>query len=265
MGEMTTAAFSCANVAVSLHQHSRRHGGLQRGTSHAARCHKAARRRCLWRHGGIAIAREAAIYHGERFNAWTHLVGAVLALAGAVWLQIQAVASGDAWKMVAVAVYGATLVMLYAVSTVYHSVRGRLKRLFQKLDHLSIYLLIAGSYTPFCLIKLRGPWGWSLLGIVWGLALLGMLQEIRQRSAARVLSLVIYGLMGWIVLVAIEPLLDGLGLAGFLWLAAGGVFYTVGIVFFAFDERFRHWHGIWHLFVIAGSLTHFIAILYYVL
>lgn len=189
----------------------------------------------------------------------------MLALAGAVWLQVQAVASGDAWKMVSVAVYGATLVLLYAISTTYHSVRGRLKRVFQKLDHLSIYLLIAGSYTPFCLISLRGPWGWTLFGVVWSLALLGMLQEIKPRSEARVLSLIIYALMGWIVLVAIEPLLENLGLSGFLWLAAGGVFYTVGIVFFAFDERFRHWHGIWHLFVIAGSLMHFVAILFYVL
>jgi hemolysin III len=209
--------------------------------------------------------RGQVIYHGERFNAWTHLIGAVLALTGAVWLQVLAAASGDAWKMVSVAVYGATLVLLYAISTTYHSVRGRLKRVFQKLDHLSIYLLIAGSYTPFCLISLRGPWGWTLFIVVWSLALLGMLQEIKPRSEARVLSLIIYALMGWIVLVAIEPLLDTLGLAGFLWLAAGGLFYTVGIVFFAFDERFRHWHGIWHLFVITGSLAHFIAILFYVL
>lgn len=205
------------------------------------------------------------IYHGERFNAWTHLIGALLALAGAVWLQLRAAASGDAWKMVSVAIYGATLVLLYAISTAYHSVRGRLKRIFRKLDHLSIYLLIAGSYTPFCLISLRGPWGWTLFAIVWTLALLGMLQEIKPRSEARVLSLVIYALMGWIVLVAVEPLLASLGLSGFLWLAAGGVFYTAGIVFFAFDERFRHWHGIWHLFVIAGSLAHFVAILMHVL
>jgi hemolysin III len=161
-------------------------------------------------------------------------------------------------------VYGATLVMLYSISTIYHSVRGHLKDILRKLDHLSIYLLIAGSYTPFCLISLRGPWGWWLFGVVWSLAAIGMLQEIKPRSKARVLSLVIYAVMGWIVIVAIKPLLANLGLPGFLWLAAGGIFYTVGIVFFAFDERFRHWHGIWHLFVIAGSLAHFIAILFYV-
>ena len=205
------------------------------------------------------------MYHGEKFNAWTHLVGALLALAGALWLLALAVASGDAWKIFAMAVYGATLVLLYGISTIYHSVRGRAKAILRKLDHLSIYLLIAGSYTPFCLITLRGPWGWSLFGIVWTLALIGMLQEIKPRSEARIMSLVIYAVMGWIVLVAVKPLLDSLGTTGFVWLAAGGVFYTVGIIFFAFDDRFRHWHGIWHLFVVAGSLMHFIAILLYVL
>lgn len=205
------------------------------------------------------------MYYGERFNAWTHLIGALLALSGALWLLVLAMSSGDGWKVFSVSVYGATLVMLYSISTVYHSVRGRLKDILRKLDHLSIYLLIAGSYTPFCLISLRGPWGWSLFGIVWTLAVIGMLQEIKPRSEARVLSLIIYAVMGWIVIVAIKPLLANLGLAGFLWLAGGGVFYTVGIIFFAFDERFRHWHGIWHLFVIAGSLAHFIAVLFYVL
>lgn len=205
------------------------------------------------------------MYYGEKFNAWTHLVGALLALTGAVWLLLATLPTGDGWKIFSVSVYGATLVMLYSISTIYHSVRGRAKNVLRKLDHLSIYLLIAGSYTPFCLISLRGPWGWWLFAIVWSLAVIGMLQEIKPRSQARILSLVIYAVMGWIVLVAINPLLESLGLAGFLWLAAGGVFYTAGIVFFAFDERFRHWHGIWHLFVIAGSLAHFIAVLFYVI
>jgi hemolysin III len=205
------------------------------------------------------------MYHGEKFNAWTHLIGAVLATIGAVWLLVLASFTGDAWKIVGVAVYGVTLVLLYSISTVYHSVSGPKKRLLQKLDHLSIYLLIAGSYTPFCLITLRGPWGWTLFGIVWGLALIGMLQEIKPRSEARVLSLIIYAVMGWIVLIAVKPLIAALGMTGFKWLAAGGVLYTVGIIFFANDSRFRHWHGIWHLFVMAGSLLHFVAILFYVL
>lgn len=205
------------------------------------------------------------MYHGERFNAWTHLVGAVLAFIGVAWLLVAASLQGDPWKIVSMAVYGVTLLVLYSISTVYHSLQGRAKVIMRKLDHLSIYLLIAGSYTPFCLVTLRGPWGWSLFGVVWGLALVGMLQEIKPRSEARVLSIIIYALMGWIVLVAIQPLLAALGPAGFTWLAAGGVLYTVGIIFFAYDSRFRHWHGIWHLFVIAGSLLHFVAIFFYVL
>ncbi|CRI55039.1 MULTISPECIES: hemolysin III family protein [Pseudomonas] len=204
------------------------------------------------------------MYYGERFNAWTHLVGAVLACIGASWLIVVAGLQGDPWKIVSFSIYGFTLLLLYSISTLYHSTRGRAKRVMRKLDHLSIYLLIAGSYTPFCLVSLRGPWGWSLFGVVWGLALIGMLQEIKPRSEARILSIVIYALMGWIVLVAVKPLLHSLGAAGFAWLAAGGVFYTVGIIFFAFDSRFRHWHGIWHLFVIAGSLMHFVAVFFYV-
>jgi len=205
------------------------------------------------------------MYHGEKFNAWSHLIGAVLAAIGALWLLALASSTGDLWKIVAVAIYGVTLILLYSISTLYHSMRGPAKRVMQKLDHLSIYLLIAGSYTPFGLVTLRGPWGWSLFGIVWSLAVIGMLQEIKPRSEARVLSLIIYAVMGWIVLVAVKPLIAALGMTGFTWLAAGGVLYTVGIIFFAYDSRFRHWHGIWHLFVMAGSLLHFVAILFYVL
>ncbi|WJN58287.1 hemolysin III family protein [Pseudomonas sp. SO81] len=205
------------------------------------------------------------MYHGEKFNAWTHLIGAVLACIGAIWLLVLASLTGEPLKIVSVAVYGVALVVLYSISTLYHSLRGRAKRIMRKLDHLSIYLLIAGSYTPFCLVTLEGAWGWTLFGIVWTLGIIGMLQEIKPRSEARVLSLVIYAVMGWIVLIAIEPLLAALGRAGFTWLAAGGVLYTVGILFFAYDSRFRHWHGIWHLFVMAGSLLHFIAILRYVI
>ncbi len=208
---------------------------------------------------------EPPMYHGERFNAWTHLVGALLACLGAIWLQVLAALGGSLAEMVSVAIYGISLVLLYSISTLYHSLRGRAKVIMRKLDHLSIYLLIAGSYTPFCLVTLAGPWGWTLFGVVWSLALLGMLQEIKPRSEARVLSLVIYAVMGWIVLVAVKPLLAALGSAGFAWLLAGGICYTVGIVFFVFDERFRHWHGIWHLFVMGGSLLHFIAVLFYVL
>ncbi len=205
------------------------------------------------------------MYHGERFNAWTHLVGALLASAGAVWLLVLASLDGELRTIISVAIYGLTLVLLYSISTLYHSVQGRAKVLMRKLDHLSIYLLIAGSYTPFCLITLEGAWGWTLFGIVWTLAIIGMLQEIKPRSEARVLSIVIYAVMGWIVLIAVKPLIAALGMEGFIWLAGGGVLYTVGIIFFAYDSRFRHWHGIWHLFVMGGSLMHFVAVLRYVL
>lgn len=202
--------------------------------------------------------------HSERFNAISHLIGAVLALTGGVVLVVLAAIHGDAWKVVSVSIYSATLVLLYTISTLYHSLRGRFKDILRKLDHQAIYLLIAGSYTPFCLVTLRGAWGWSLLGIVWALALLGMLQELRPRNKARVLSVVIYILMGWVALIAIVPLLHALGRTGFIWLAAGGLFYTGGIVFYAYDYKFRHWHGIWHLFVVAGSAMHYFAILFYV-
>jgi len=205
------------------------------------------------------------MYDGEKFNAVTHLVGAVFALAGAIVLVVLAAMGGDPWKVVGVAIYGVTLVALYSFSALYHSLRGRAKNILRELDHQSIYLLIAGSYTPFCLVTLRGPWGWSLLGIVWGLAVLGSLQELRPKDEARFLSVVIYLLMGWVALVALFPLLQAIGPVGFAWLAAGGLFYTVGIVFYALDARVTHAHGVWHLFVLAGSVTHYIAILIYVL
>jgi hemolysin III len=205
------------------------------------------------------------MYYGEKLNAWTHLVGAVLAVAGSIVLVVLAALGGDPWKIIGVSIYGATLVLLYSSSALYHSFRGRAKDILRKLDHQSIYLLIAGSYTPFCLVTLHGPWGWSLLAVVWGLALVGGLQELWLKSEARVLSVIIYVVMGWVVVVAMVPLLQALGTAGFAWLAVGGVFYTTGIIFFALDSRLKHAHGIWHLFVLAGSAAHYFAILFHVL
>jgi len=205
------------------------------------------------------------MYRGEKFNAVTHVVGAVLALTGSVVLVVLAALTGDPWKIVSVSIYGLTLVLLYTVSTLYHSARGSAKNVLRELDYQSIYLLIAGSYTPFCLVTLRGPWGWSLFGVVWGLAVVGCLQELGPRSEARILSVVIYVVMGWVALIALVPLLHALGPTGFAWVAAGGVFYTVGIIFFALDNRVTHAHGVWHLFVVAGSVTHYVAIMRYVL
>jgi hemolysin III len=154
---------------------------------------------------------------------------------------------------------------MYTASVLYHSLHGPAKALFQKLDHQSIYLLIAGTYTPFCLVTLRGPWGWALFGVVWGLALIGGLQELRPKNERRILSVVIYVVMGWAIVTALFPLLRALGTPGFIWLVTGGIFYTGGIVFYALDKRLRHSHGIWHLFVLAGSVAHYFAILLYVI
>lgn len=204
------------------------------------------------------------MYYGERLNGYTHLIGTLLALSGAVVLVVLGALRADVWKIVSFAIYGVTLVLLYGLSTLYHSTRGRAKNVLRKFDHNAIYLLIAGTYTPFTLVSLRGPWGWSLFAAVWALAALGMAQEFWQGNGTRTFSLVIYVLMGWIGLVAVVPLVQALSLAGFAWVAAGGVIYTAGIVFYVYDERFKHWHGIWHLFVVAGSAAHYVAILLYV-
>ena len=204
------------------------------------------------------------MYYGERLNSSTHLMGTVLAVAGAAVLVVLAARLGDPWKIVSFSVYGVTLFALYALSTLYHSTRGKVKRVFQKLDHCSIYLLIAGTYTPFTLVTLRGAWGWSLFGVIWGLAALGIAQEAWLGKGARVLSVIIYVLMGWLSVIAVKPLIAALTPAGFAWLAAGGLFYTGGMVFYALDEKLRHGHGIWHLFVLAGSASHYLAILLYV-
>ncbi len=201
---------------------------------------------------------------GERFNGLTHLSGALLAAAGAAVLIVIAALQADPWKIVSFSIYGATLFFLYLASTLYHSLRGRAKEIFRKLDHSAIYLLIAGTYTPFALVTLNGPWGWTLLGVVWTLAVAGVVQEIRFGKGQRLLSLALYLLMGWFAVIAVVPLVDALTWAGFAWVAAGGLVYTAGIVFYLYDERFRHFHGIWHLFVIAGSALHYTAILLYV-
>lgn len=201
---------------------------------------------------------------GERFNSITHAVGALLAAAGGAFVVAVAWRSGDGWKIAGCSVYAATLLYLYLTSTLYHGMHGAAKDVLRKMDHCAIYLLIAGTYTPFTLVTLHGPWGWTLFGIVWSLALVGLAQEIWYASGKRVLSLVIYVLMGWIAVIAYEPLIAGLGWPGFAWLASGGLCYTAGIAFYATDHKVRHGHGIWHLFVLAGSACHYVAVLFYV-
>jgi hemolysin III len=202
---------------------------------------------------------------GERLNCITHLVGAFLAAAGLGTLVTLGALDGDAYKVVSFSVYGAMLFVLYAISTLYHSVQTpRIKGVLQKCDHAAIYLMIAGSYTPFTLVTLRGPWGWSLFGVSWGLAALGIMQELTLGRRTRSVSMVLYVLMGWLGLVAIRPLVEALPAAGTVWLVAGGIIYSAGIYFFINDERIRHGHGIWHLFVLAGSLCQFVSVARYV-
>ena len=204
------------------------------------------------------------MYPGERFNGISHLIGTALALAGLALLVLTAARQADAWKIASFSLYGATLFMLYGFSTLYHSLRGRAKAIFRRLDHLAIYLLIAGTYTPFALVTLRGGWGWSLFGVVWGLAIVGMMLEYLPRKGPRILPVVIYLLMGWLALIALRPLMQALPPAGLAWLVAGGMFYTVGVLFYGLDARLRHAHGVWHLFVLAGSISHYFAVLFYV-
>ncbi|ASJ23904.1 hemolysin III family protein [Laribacter hongkongensis] len=207
------------------------------------------------------------MYYGERFNAISHMVGAVASIGALVTMVVIAAGTSDPYRVVGASVFGATLVLLYVISTLYHSVKGRSKNVLQKFDHCAIYLLIAGSYTPYALVTLQGAWGWTLFGLIWGLAAFGIVQEvtISRKSQTRWLSLLIYLVMGWLVLIAIKPLIANLATAGLVWLVLGGLVYSIGVYWFINDEKIRHGHGIWHLFVLGGSLCMVISVVGWVL
>jgi hemolysin III len=177
---------------------------------------------------------------------------------------VTSVPTGDPRKIASFAVYGTALVELYLVSTLYHAVRERAKRVFRRLDHTSIYVLIAGTYTPFALVRLRGRTGYALLAAVWTLAAVGILQEFLVRTRIRGLSISLYLLMGWLALTMFVPLRAAIGSAGMLLLVAGGILYTIGVFFYLVDEKYAHSHGVFHLFVLAGSVLHFFVVLFYV-
>jgi hemolysin III len=196
-------------------------------------------------------------------NAITHGIGALLAIVGAVYL-IAASTRGSAWVVVSSSVFSFTLVLVYLCSTLYHSlVRTGARHVFHILDHSSIYLLIAGTYTPFCLVTLRGPVGWTLFGVVWSLAVAGVIFKSFAVDRFELASAIVYLAQGWFIVVAVVPLVHTLGWHGVMWLGAGGVAYTLGIIFFALD-RLRYFHALWHLFVLAGSIFHYFGILYYI-
>jgi len=204
------------------------------------------------------------MYPGERFNSITHLIGSVLALAGASVVITLAAQRGGATRITAVAVYGAMLFTLYLSSTLYHSLRGKAKRVFHVFDHCSIYLLIAGTYTPFTLITLHGKTGWWMFGVIWTLAIAGVVKDAMFHGRYRAASVVLYILMGWLIVAAFGPLKLALPSPAISLLIAGGLAYTFGVVFFAMSKKVAYTHGVWHLFAIIGSVFHFIAIARYV-
>jgi len=196
-------------------------------------------------------------------NAITHGVGAALAIAGAVYLIVVST-HGTARTVVGCTVFATTLVLVYVCSTLYHSlVRTRARHIFQVLDHAAIYLLIAGTYTPFTLIALKGRVGWTLFGVEWGLAAAGIVFKSLAVERFQVLSALVYLLQGWLAVVAVRPLAGAIGGHGMAWLVAGGLAYTAGVVFFALD-RIRYFHAAWHIFVLAGSVAHYFAVLLHV-
>ncbi len=211
------------------------------------------------------MARNIVQDRGEELvNASTHALGAALAISGLIALLLKATAAGDPWSIVSVAVFGSAMVLLYCASTLYHAMASpKVKHICQIIDHASIYLLIAGTYTPFSLVTMRGGWGWTIFGIVWAAAIAGITVQIAFPGRFRTLMTLLYVAMGWIVVIAIEPLIRLMPFPGLMWLMVGGLSYTGGVYFYL-KKRFRFSHGVWHLFVLFGSISHFVCIYFYV-
>lgn len=201
----------------------------------------------------------------EIANSITHGIGLVLSIAGLGTIVTLATIYGETVHIVSSSVFGATLVFLYAASTLYHAVQEpKVKQIFKVVDHCAIYLLIAGTYTPFTLVSLRGNWGWTLFGIIWGLTVFGIIFKIFFVNRLNILSTFIYLFMGWLALIAINPILAQVPVSGILWLVAGGFAYTFGVIFYLLD-RVPYYHTVWHLFVLAGSVCHYFAVVHTIL
>ena len=201
----------------------------------------------------------------EIANGITHGIGAMLSVAGLTVLVVLAAIYGDAWRIVSFSIYGTSLVLLYTASTLYHAIQHPdAKRIFRIMDHAAIYLLIAGTYTPITLVNMRGPWGWSIFGFVWAVAIIGMIFPTMYTGRYDKISTAAYVLMGWICLIGLKEMLVAIPPGGLVWLVAGGVCYTVGVIFYAW-QKLPFNHAIWHLFVLGGSMCHFFAILFHVL
>lgn len=201
----------------------------------------------------------------EMANVATHGLGIVLSTIAIILMTVESVQHGTAYHIVSSSIFGASLLLLYTMSTMYHLVqKTKIKKIFRALDHSSIFLLIAGTYTPFTLVTLKGGWGWSMFGIVWGLAVVGIITELFIGDRYKKLSLTIYICMGWLIIIAIYPLVKSIPLGGLLLLVCGGLCYTVGTIFYVW-KSLRLGHAIWHLFVLGGSSLHFLAVLFYVI
>lgn len=207
------------------------------------------------------------MYPGERLNGYSHLFGLLLALPAMALLLAKTVPTGDAARIAGALVFSLSAVALYAASTLFHSTRGRLKRMWERADHCAIFLLIAGTYTPFALVTMQGPWGLLLLATIWGAAIFGIRRELvpAKNGAPKKPSLPIYIGLGWLVVLAAVPLAARLDTAGLAWLLVGGAFYTTGTVFYRNRSGFKHAHGAWHLFVLAGTTSHYVAVGWFVL
>jgi hemolysin III len=210
------------------------------------------------KHKAYSVAEEIA-------HALTHGVGAIAAIVGLVFMLVWAVSYGDTFHVVSASIYGASLILLYLASTLYHAFPWpRLKALFQQMDHAAIYVLIAGTYTPFALVNLRGAWGWTLLAVVWSIALIGVIMEVAMKERKKWLSLSLYLGLGWMAVVVIKPMLETVEAGGLWLLLAGGLAYTFGVIFYVW-KSLRFHHAIWHVFVLAGSVLHFFSVFYFVL
>jgi hemolysin III len=200
----------------------------------------------------------------EIAHAITHGIGIPLSIAALATLMAFSALYGDAWHVTSTAIYGITLILLYTASTLYHGIpNAQGKRILKQLDHAAIFLLIAGTYTPFTLVSLRGPWGWTLFCLVWGIAIVGIYIELWGSSKLRRWSLALYLGMGWLVVIAIKPMLANVETGGLLLLLGGGLSYTLGAIFYVW-KRLSYNHAIWHIFVLAGSILHFFSVLFYV-
>lgn len=200
----------------------------------------------------------------EIANSISHGIGLAVAVVGAIFLILRATRHGDTGFTVGTSVFCATIIILYLTSTLYHALpTGKAKRVFRIIEHSAIFLLIAGTYTPFTLGVLRGAWGWTLFGLIWGIAAIGVVLKMFYQTAHMRLSTGLYLAMGWVIVIAADPLFDRVPTEGLLWLLAGGLSYTAGVFFFAIDSRLRYGHLIWHLFVIAGTLCHYFAVYWY--